>query len=170
MLEVFEPGALNYFTFSRPTLSTLSVPRNPILTPLPFSGFLGSLLCTLIASTPGLAFSVLMPPTPAAASSFSSGRAYPFLNFLHPLFLRLIPTMIMLGSTFLSTAPPRSLFFNVYVPHIRSSPTDGRTDSFSPSILSSSRNLTKNEIDCCLGAVNCFGSSKIILATSVKGA
>ena len=32
-------------------------------------------------------------------------------------------------------------FLNVYVPPIRSSPTDGRTDSFSPSILPSSRNL-----------------------------
>ena len=32
-------------------------------------------------------------------------------------------------------------FLNVYAPLIRSSPTDGRTDSFSPSILSSSRNL-----------------------------
>ena len=32
-------------------------------------------------------------------------------------------------------------FLNVYTPPIRSSPTDGRTDSFSSSILSSSRNL-----------------------------
>ena len=32
-------------------------------------------------------------------------------------------------------------FLNVYVPLIRSSPTNGRTDSFFPSILSSSRNL-----------------------------
>ena len=32
-------------------------------------------------------------------------------------------------------------FLNVYAPLIRSSPTDGRTDSFSPSILPSSRNL-----------------------------
>ena len=32
-------------------------------------------------------------------------------------------------------------FLNVYAPPIRSSPTDGRNDSFSPSILSSSRNL-----------------------------
>ena len=32
-------------------------------------------------------------------------------------------------------------FINVFVPPIRSSPTDGRTDSFSPSILPSSRNL-----------------------------
>ena len=32
-------------------------------------------------------------------------------------------------------------FLNVYAPPIRSSPTDGRTDSFSPSILPSSRNV-----------------------------
>ena len=30
MLEVFEPGAINYFTFSCPILSTLSAFRNPI--------------------------------------------------------------------------------------------------------------------------------------------
>ena len=32
-------------------------------------------------------------------------------------------------------------FLNVYASIIRSSPTDGRTDSFSPSILSSTRNI-----------------------------
>ena len=67
----------------------------PILTHLPLSGFLDSLLWVLIAPTPGLAFSLLIPHTLAAASSFLSGRAYPFLNFLPPLFLRLIPTLIM---------------------------------------------------------------------------
>ena len=92
MLEVFEPGALNYFAFFRPILSTSSAFRNPILTPL--SGFLDSLLCVLIVPTPGLAFSLLIPRTLAAALSFSSGRAYLFLNFL-PLFLRLILTLIM---------------------------------------------------------------------------
>ena len=54
MLEVFEPGALNYFTFFHPILSTLSAFRNPILTHLPLSGFLDSLLCALTAPTPGL--------------------------------------------------------------------------------------------------------------------
>ena len=54
MLEVFEPEALNYFTFFRPILLTLSVSRNPILTHLPLSGFLDSLLCVLITPTPGL--------------------------------------------------------------------------------------------------------------------
>ena len=94
-LEVSEQGALNYFTFFRPIQSTLSASRNPILIDLPLSGFLVSLLCVLIAPIPGLAFSLLMPRTLAAALSFSSGRAYPFLNFLPPLFLRSIPTLIM---------------------------------------------------------------------------
>ena len=89
------PGALNYFTFFHPIMSTLSAFRNPILTHLPLSEFLDSLLCALIAPTPGLAFSLLMTCTLAAALSFLSGRAYPFLNFLPPLFLRLIPTLIM---------------------------------------------------------------------------
>ena len=87
MLEVFEPGALNYSTFFRSILSTLPASRNPILTHLPLSGFLDSLLCVMIAPTPGLAFSLVMPRTLAAA--------YPFLNFLPPLFLRSIPTLIM---------------------------------------------------------------------------
>ena len=95
MLEVFKPGALNYFTFSRPILSTLSAFRNPILTLLSLSGFLDSLLGVLIPPTPGLALSFLMPCTPAMVLSFSSGRAYLFLHFLPPLFLCLILTLIM---------------------------------------------------------------------------
>ena len=95
MLEVFEPGVLSYFTFSQPILSILSVSRNPILTPLPFSGFLDFLLCILIASTPGLAFFLLMSRTLAGVSSFSSIRDYSFQNFLPPLFFRSIPTLTM---------------------------------------------------------------------------
>ena len=70
MVEVFKPGALNYFTFFIPILSTLSAFRNPILTHLPLSEFLDSLFCILIASTPSLAFSLLMPRMPVAALSF----------------------------------------------------------------------------------------------------
>ena len=95
MLDVFEPGALNYSTFFCPILSTLSAFRNPILTPLLLSEFLDSLLCVLIAPIPGLAFSPLMPRTLAVALSFSSGRAYLFLNFLPPLLLHFILTLIM---------------------------------------------------------------------------
>ena len=95
MLEVFEPAALNYFTFFSPALLALSISRNPILTHLPLSGFLDSLLCVLIAPTPDLAFSLLTPRMLAAVSFFSSGGAYPSLNILPPLFLRSIPTLIM---------------------------------------------------------------------------
>ena len=95
MLVVSEPGTLNYFTFFRPIPLTLSVSRNIILTHLALSGSLDFLLCDLIAPTPGLALSLLMSRTLAVASSISSGRAYPFLNFLPPLFLCFIPTLIM---------------------------------------------------------------------------
>ena len=106
MLEVFEPGALNYFTFFRPILLTLSIFRNPMFTLVSLSGFLDSLFCVLIAPTPGLAFSLVMPCALAEVSSFSSGRAHLSLNFLPPLFFRSIPTLIMKGSTsFLTTSP-----------------------------------------------------------------
>ena len=139
MLEVFEPEALNYFTFFHPILSTLSAFRNPILTHLPLSGFLDFLFCVLIAPTPGLAFSLLMPRMPVAALSFSSGRAYLSLNVL-PLFL-LDPYSDYVGVNISLNKSSSMSFLNVYAPPIRSSPTDGRTDFFSPSILPSSRNL-----------------------------
>ena len=56
---------------------------------------LDSLLCDPMTPTPDLVFFLLMSQTLAAASSFSSGRAYPSLNFLPPLFLCLTPTLIM---------------------------------------------------------------------------
>ena len=87
MLEVFEPGALNFNNFFRLIPFTLPLSRNLTLNHLPLSRSLDSLLCDLIASTPDLAFSPLMPCMLAASSLFSSGRAYPCQNFLPPLFL-----------------------------------------------------------------------------------
>ena len=140
MLDVFEPGSLNYFIFYCPIQSILSASRNPILTPLPLSGFLDSLLCVLITPTPGLAFS---PDT-----THASGRVV--------IFVRQGLSFSELSTSSLSSLDPYSdyvginislnnsssvSFLNLYAPPIRSSPTDGRTDSFSPSILPSSRNL-----------------------------
>ena len=116
MLEIFEPGALNYSTFSCPILSTLSASRNPILTHLSFSGFLDSLLCVLITPTPGLAFSLLNPRMLAAVLSFSSGRAYPFLNFLPPLFLSLDPYSDYVGINISLNNCSSLSFLNVYAP------------------------------------------------------
>ena len=115
MLEVFEPGALNYFTFSRPILSISSASRNPVLTHLPLSGFLDSLFCVLIAPTPGLVFSLLMPRTLAAALPFSSGRTYPFSELSTSSLSSLDPYSDYVGINISLTTPPRSLF-SMYAP------------------------------------------------------
>ena len=93
MLEVFEPGVLNYFTFSRPILSTFSASRNPILTHLPLYGF--SALCSDRTHSRSGILSRDVTHASGGVSSFLSGRAYLSLNFLPSLFLRLISTLIM---------------------------------------------------------------------------
>ena len=75
MLEVFEPGALNYYTLSSLILLILSISRNPTLTHLPLSGFLDSMVGSRITLTPSVALVLLMTRSLVAASSFSSGRA-----------------------------------------------------------------------------------------------
>ena len=137
---VSEPGALNYYIFFRPILLTLSAFRNLISTYFPLSGSLDSLLCDLIAPTPGPAFSLVMPRTLAAVSSFLSGRGYPFLNLLPPLSL-LDPYSDYVEINISLNNSSSLSFLNACAPPIRSSPTDGRTNSFSSSIFSSSRNL-----------------------------
>ena len=93
MLAFFEPVALNCFTFFRPIPLTLSVSGNPILTHLPLFAFLDSLLCVLIAPTPGLAFSLVML---AMVSSFFIRHGLSFFElFPRPFFLCLTPTLIM---------------------------------------------------------------------------
>ena len=138
MLEVFEPGALNYFTFFHPILSTLSAFRNPILTHLPLSGF------SVLRSDRTHSRSGIL----SSDASHASGGVV--------IFVRQGLSFSELSTTSLSSLDPYSdyvgvnislnksssvSFLNVYAPPIRSSPTDGRTDSFSPSILPSSRNL-----------------------------
>ena len=99
MSEVFEPEALNYYTLSHLILQILSAYRNLIFTHLPLSGSVHFLLCDLIALTTSLAFLLPMTRTPVVVLSFSSSRAYLFLNFLLFLSLRLTLTLILLGST-----------------------------------------------------------------------
>ena len=95
MLEVSKPSALKDYTLSHLILLAPSVSKNPTLTHLPLSGSLDTLLCDLIALTPGLAFFLLMTCRLAASSSFLPGRAYPSLNFLLPLSLCLTPTLMV---------------------------------------------------------------------------
>ena len=139
MLEVFEPRALNYSTFFCPILSTLSEFRNPILTHLPLSEFLDSLLCILIVPTPGLAFS-------SDAMHASSGsvilvrQGLSFSELSTSTLSSLDPYSDYVGINISLNNSSLVSFLNVYAPPICSSPTDSRIDSFSPSILSS-RNL-----------------------------
>ena len=95
MLGVSKPGALNCYTFISSHTVDLIYIQESSLNLSSFCGFLNSLLCDLMAPTPDLVFFLLMSQTLAAASSFSSGRAYPSLSYLPSLFLRLTPTMIM---------------------------------------------------------------------------
>ena len=68
----------------------------------------------------------------AMMSSFPSGMAYPFLNFLPPL----SPVDPYSDCVGVNTSLRISLsFLNVYVTPIRCSSTDGRANSFSSSIF-----------------------------------
>ena len=133
MLEVSEPGSLYYYTLFCLFLLTLFASRSLTLIHLSLSGSLDSLRCYLIAPTPSLAFFFPIPHPLTAGSSFSSGRAYPFLNFLPPLSVRLIPTLITV-EVIISLHKSSLLFLNVYAPPIRSF-TDTGTNSFSPLIF-----------------------------------
>ena len=144
---------MNYYIFFRPILLTSSVSRNLISTYLPLSGSLDYLLCVVIAPTPGLAFSLLMTRTLAAASSFSSGREGLSFSELFTFSLSLLDIYSDYAGVNNSLNNSSSLsFLNVYAPPIRSSQWDGRTDSFCPAILPSSSNLF------ILGDFNCHHS------------
>ena len=134
---VSEPGALNYYTLFRLIPLTLFISRNLTLIYLPLFGSLDSLLCNPMVPTPDLVFFLLMSQTLVAASSFSSSRAYSSLElstsslFLLGPYSDYVEVNISLNASFSFS------FFNVYVPPIRSSTKDSRTNFFSFSILPS---------------------------------
>ena len=114
MPEVFEPEPMNYYTLSRFMLWILSVFRNPTLNHLPLSESKDSLLCDLIALTPGLAFFLPKTRTLAVALPFSSAKSYSSMKFLLSLSLSsfgpysdYLGVNISINNSFLS-------FFNVY--------------------------------------------------------
>ena len=133
MLEVFEPEALNYFTFFRPILLTSSASRNPILTHL-----LDSLRSDRTHSRSG----ILSPNATHTSGSVIifvrqglsfSELSTSSLSSLDPYF-DYVEVKISLNNSSLS-------FLNVYAAPIGSSPTNVKTDSFSLSIFPCSRNL-----------------------------
>ena len=119
---------MDHYTFFRPILLTLSVFRDPILTQSDRTHSRSGVLSrdathasggVIIFVRQGLSFSEL---------------SLSFLSSLDPYFDYVGVNISLNNSSSLS-------FFNVYTPPIRSSPTDGRIDSFSPSTLPSFRNF-----------------------------
>ena len=108
-----ESTELLHFLSSQPV--DLICIQKSIVTHLPLSGFLDSLLCVLIAPILGLAFSLVMSRTLAAASSFSSSKAYPFLNSLPPLSL-LHPHSDYVAVNISQNNSSSLSFLNVYAP------------------------------------------------------
>ena len=136
MLEVFEPGALNYFTFFHPILSTLSAFRNPILAPL--SGF-SALQSDCTHSRSGILSSDAAHAGGGVVIFIRQGLSFSelstsSLSSLDPYSDYVVINISLNNSSSVS-------FLNVYAPLICFFPIDGRSDSFSPSILPSSRNL-----------------------------
>ena len=150
MLEVFEPGALNYFTFSHPILLTLFVSRNLISIHLPLSRFLDSLRSDRTHSRSGILSPDAMHASGGVVIFVRQGLSFSELSTSS--LSSLDPYSDYVGVNISLNNFSSLSFLNVYAPPICSSPTEGRTNSFSPSILPSSRNLF------ILGDFNCHHS------------
>ena len=141
MLKVCEPGALNYYTLSRLILGILSVSSDPTVTHLPLSGSLG--YSALRSDRTHSRYGILSPEDPHASGgviifvrqglSFSELSTSP-LSLLDPYFDYVGVNISLNNSSSLS-------FLKIYALSICSSLTNSSTDSFSLSILSSSRNF-----------------------------
>ena len=142
MLGVFDPGALNCYTFFRPIPLTLSVSRNLILTHLPFSGSLDSLL---LRSDRTHSRSGILSRDATHASGgviIFVRQSLSFSELSTSSLSSLDPYSDYVGSTSLLTSPPRSHFlmfmFPLFAPPQRmAEPTSFLPSSFpSPEISS----------------------------------
>ena len=138
MLAVSESRVLNCHTFFCLIPLTLSVFRNLTITHLPLSGSLDSLRSD---RTHSRSFILSRDATHASGEAIifvRQGLSFSELSTSSPSLLDpycdYVGVNISLSNFSLS-------FLNVYAPLFRSFSTNGRTNSFSPSILPSSRNL-----------------------------
>ena len=140
MLEVSESGALNCSFLFGPILLTSSVPRNPILNHLPLR----------IAGFSNLRSDLTHPRSDIlsrAATHASSGiiifvrQSFSFTELSTSSLFLLDPYSDYVAVNISLNNSSSLSFLSVYAPYTRSSSSDGRTNSFSSSILSSSRNL-----------------------------
>ena len=127
---------LLHFLLSHP--ANLICIQESILTPLPLSGF-SALRSDRTHYRSDILSSDAMHASGSVVIFVRQGLSFSELS-TSPLSL-LDPYSDYVGVNISLNNSSSMSFFNVYAPPIRSSPTDGRTDSFSPSILSSFRNL-----------------------------
>ena len=151
MLAVSEPGALSYYTLFCLILLTLSVSKNPTSTHFPLTGSLDSLLCNLIASTAGVWHSFSDATHASGGVIIFVSLSFSELSTSSLSSLDPYPDCVGVNISLNNSSSLSSL--NVYAPPIRSSQTDGRTDSFAPSIFSSFKNPAYLSYFLCLKAV-----------------
>ena len=132
MLEVSDPGALNYFTFSHPILLTLSASRNPILTHL--SSFRIPGFSALRLDRTHSRSGILSPDATHASGGVITfvrqGLSFSELSTFSLSSLDLYSDYVGINIT-LNNFSSLS-FLNVHAPPIRYSSTDDKTDFFSP--------------------------------------
>ena len=136
--EVFLPKSLNFILFYS-FLSNPSVLRSPT-SALHFSGPLDTVFCDLTPRTTSLALFLPITGTLAAVLLFLSDKAHPSLNFQFFFSPRLDAYSHYVRVNILL----KQLFFflvNIYAPPICSSTVVCRTNSFSFSVIFSSRNI-----------------------------
>ena len=141
MLKVFEPEALNCFTFFHSIPLTLPIAKKPNLNSSSFFRIPGfsTLRFDRTHSQSGILPQDAMHASGDVIIFFRQGLSFSELSTSS---LSLLDPYSDYVGVSISLSNSSSLsFLNVYAPPIRCSPMDGRTDSFSPSILSSSRNL-----------------------------
>ena len=128
MLEVFEPGAINYFTFSQPILSTLSAFRNPISIHLPLSRFLDSLRSDRTHSRSGILSRDATHASGGVVIFVKQGLSFSELSSLLDSYSDYAGVNISLNNSSLVS------FLNVYAPPLFAPPQwmAERTPSLSP--------------------------------------
>ena len=109
MLGVSEPVASNFYTLFHLIPLTLFVSRNLTLIYIPLSGFLDSLLCDLIAPTPGLVF-FSTDATPASGSIIIFVRQGLSFSELSTIFLSSLDSYSDYVGVNISTTTPRCHF------------------------------------------------------------
>ena len=140
MLEVFEPGALNYYIFLSHPVDLICIQESNLNSSSSFriSGF-SALHSDCTHSQSGILSSDTTHASDGVVIFARQGLSFSELSTSSLSSLDPYSDYVAINISLNNSSSVS--FLNVYAPPIRSSPMDGRIDSFSPSILPPSRNL-----------------------------